>query len=92
MARFKTTEGLDTTKLYLLSQYCGRDYIFMRYSGGEWARANGSMKQENGKWKITGDVLSCGILCCIQRYSGSRGRPARLYLPSSCHGHGTKHH
>ena len=58
MARFKTTEGLDTTKLYLLSQYCGRDYIFMRYSGGEWARANGSMKQENGKWKITGDVLN----------------------------------
>lgn len=58
MARFKTTEGLDTSKLYLLSQYCGRDYVFMRYSGGEWARANGSMKQVNGKWVIQGDVLN----------------------------------
>ena len=58
MARFKTTEGLDTTKLYLLSQYCGRDYIFMRYSGGEWARATGSMQQVNGKWVIEGDVLN----------------------------------
>lgn len=58
MARFKATEGLDTSKLYLLSQYCGRDYIFMRYSGGEWARANGSMRQVNGKWQINGDVLN----------------------------------
>jgi hypothetical protein len=58
MARFKATEGLDTSKLYLLSQYCGRDYVFMRYSGGEWARSNGSMKQINGKWVIQGDVLN----------------------------------
>lgn len=58
MARFKTTEGLDTSKLYLLSQYCGRDYIFMRFSGGEWARTNGQMKQVNGQWQITGDVLN----------------------------------
>lgn len=58
MARFKTAEGLDTSKLYLLSQYCGRDYIFMRHSGGEWARCSGSMKQVDGKWQITGDVLN----------------------------------
>lgn len=58
MARFKTTEGLDTSKPYLLSQYCGRDYRIMRYSGGEWARSNGSMKQVGGKWVITGDVLN----------------------------------
>lgn len=57
-ARFKRTEGLDTSKLYLLSQYCGRDYRFMRYSGGEWAQAPGSMKQVNGKWVISGDVLN----------------------------------
>ncbi len=63
MARFKATEGLDTSKTYLLSQYCGRDYIFMRYSGGEWARCPGSMKQVNGKWQITGDILNpvCGF-------------------------------
>ena len=58
VARFKTTEGLDTTKLYLLSQYCGRDYKFMRYSGGEWSVAPGSMKQVNGQWVISGDVLN----------------------------------
>lgn len=58
VARFKTTEGLDTSKLYLLSQYCGRDYKFMRYSGGEWAVAPGSMKQVNGQWVISGDVLN----------------------------------
>ena len=58
VARFKTTEGLDTSKLYLLSQYCGRDYRFMRYSGGEWAVAPGSMKQVNGQWAISGDVLN----------------------------------
>ena len=58
MARFKTTEGLDTSKPYILSQYCGRDYRIMRFSGGEWARSTGSMKQVNGKWVITGDVLN----------------------------------
>ena len=58
MARFKAADGLDTSKLYLLSQYCGRDYIFMRHEGGEWVRATGSMRQVNGKWQITGDVLN----------------------------------
>lgn len=58
MARFKATEGLDTSKLYLLSQYCGRDYRFMRYSGGEWSVAPGSMQHVNGKWVIEGDVLN----------------------------------
>lgn len=58
MARFKTTEGLDTSKLYLLSQYCGRDYRFMQFQGGEWVRVNGSMKQVNGQWQITGKVLN----------------------------------
>lgn len=58
MARFKATEGLDTSKPYILSQYCGRDYRVMRFSGGEWARSTGSMKQVNGKWVITGDVLN----------------------------------
>ena len=58
MARFKATEGLDTSMPYILSQYCGRDYRVMRFSGGEWARSPGSMKQVNGKWVITGDVLN----------------------------------
>jgi len=58
MARFTATEGLDTSKPYLLSQYCGRDYRIMRFSGGEWTRSSGSMRQVNGKWQITGDVLN----------------------------------
>ena len=57
-ARFKTTEGLDTTKPYLISQYCGRDYAFYRYKEGAWVRSTGSMKQVGGKWVVTGDVLN----------------------------------
>lgn len=62
-ARFKTTEGLDESKPYLLSQYCGRDYRIMRYKEGAWQASAGSMKQVNGKWKVTGDVKNpvCGF-------------------------------
>lgn len=58
MVRFKGTEGLDTSKPYVISQYCGRDYVVMRYSGGEWARSNGSMQQVNGRWVVQGDVVN----------------------------------
>ena len=57
-ARFKTTEGLDTSMPYLLSLYCGRDYRFMRYKNGAWKASTGSMKQINGKWVVEGDVLN----------------------------------
>lgn len=57
-ARFKTTEGLNTSAVYLISQYCGRDYAIYRYKSGEWTRSTGSMKQVNGKWVVTGDVLN----------------------------------
>lgn len=56
--RFKESSGLDTSKAYLLSQYCGRDYRIMRFTDGEWKRSSGSMKQVGGKWKVTGDVLN----------------------------------
>jgi len=56
--RFKATEGLDTGAIYLLSQYCGRDYLIMRHNGTTWQRSTGSMKQVNGKWVVTGDVLN----------------------------------
>ena len=56
--RFKATEGLDTDAIYLLSQYCGRDYLIMRHNGTEWQRSNGSMKQIGGKWVVAGDVLN----------------------------------
>lgn len=56
--RFKATEGLDTDSVYLISQYCGRDYAIYRYKNGAWTRSTGSMKQVNGKWVVTGDVLN----------------------------------
>lgn len=57
-ARFKSTSGLDTTAVYLLSLYCGANYRFMRYTNGEWTASTGSMKQVAGKWVVTGDVLN----------------------------------
>ncbi len=57
-ARFKTTDGIDTNSVYLISQYCGRDYAIYRYVSGAWKRSTGSMKQVNGKWTVTGDVLN----------------------------------
>lgn len=60
-ARFKTTEGLDTSMPYLLSLYCGRNYRFMRYKNGAWTNTTGSMYQPNGKggkWVVEGDVLN----------------------------------
>ena len=56
--RFKNDETTDKSKLYLLSQYCGRDYRFMAYESGAWTAKSGSMKQVDGKWQITGKVLN----------------------------------
>lgn len=44
--------------VYLISQYCGRDYAIYRYMNGAWTRSTGSMKQVNGRWVVTGDVLN----------------------------------
>lgn len=57
-ARFKTAPDLDLDAVYLLSLYCGADYRFMRYNGSDWASTTGSMKQVNGQWVVTGDVLN----------------------------------
>ena len=57
-ARFKQDSDLDTGSVYLISQYCGQDYAIYRYKDGAWKRSTGSMKQVNGKWKVTGDVLN----------------------------------
>lgn len=56
--RFKATEGLDESMPYLLSLYCGRDYLIMRHDVTGWHRSSGSMKQIDGKWVVTGDVLN----------------------------------
>lgn len=57
-ARFKADTQTDTTAVYLISQYCGRDYAIYRYKNGAWSRSSGSMKQVDGKWVVTGDVLN----------------------------------
>lgn len=58
-ARFKTMEGLDTGKPYLLYPYCSRNYRFMRYQGGEWKNSTGSWIWTGPKTRtITGDVLN----------------------------------
>lgn len=64
-ARFKTTADLDESMPYLLSLYCGRDYAIMRHNGTAWQRSTGSMKQVNGKWVVTGDVLT---QCSVSSY------------------------
>lgn len=48
----------DTSKVYLISQYCGSSYKFYRYQDGAWTDTTGSMQQVNGAWVITGDVLN----------------------------------
>ena len=60
-ARFRADTTVDTTKLYLISQYCGNRYRFMKYINGEWAVMSGKMKQIGGKgtkWKVEGYVLN----------------------------------
>lgn len=60
--RFKADPETNTesarAKVYLISQYCGRDYAIYRYKNGAWTRSTGSMKQVNGTWVVTGDVLN----------------------------------
>lgn len=61
-ARFKADPETNTEaaqkNVYLISQYCGRDYAIYRYKNGAWTRSTGSMKQVDGKWVVTGDVLN----------------------------------
>ena len=58
-ARFLATSGLDTTKTYLLSMYCGSSYKFMKHNGTQWVEQTGSMVQNaNGRWTVTGSVLN----------------------------------
>lgn len=57
-SRFKSDSTTDKSKLYLLSLYCGENYRFMAYEGGQWIPQSGEMKQVNGKWQITGKVLN----------------------------------
>ena len=57
--RFLGTSGLDTTKTYVLTQYCGSSYKVMKHEGGAWVEQSGSMTQgSNGKWTVTGSVVN----------------------------------
>lgn len=60
--RFKADPETNTEaahgKIYLISQYCGRNYAIYRYKNGSWTRSTGSMKQVGGVWQVIGDVLN----------------------------------
>lgn len=58
LARFRETEGLDETKTYVLTQYCGPNYRVVKYVSGSWSVQTGSMKQVNGSWQVSGSVLN----------------------------------
>lgn len=61
-ARFRADTTVDTSKLYLISQYCGNRYRFLKYENGAWNVLSGSMKQTGGRgsktWKVSGYVLN----------------------------------
>lgn len=61
-ARFRADTTVDTSKLYLISQYCGNRYRFLKSENGAWAVMSGSMKQTGGRgsktWKVSGYVLN----------------------------------
>jgi len=49
----------DTSKTYVLTQYCGSSYKVMMYEEGQWVEKSGSMVQgANGKWTVTGKVVN----------------------------------
>ena len=57
-SRFMQETNLDTSAVYVLSLYCGRDYKVMRHNGTSWIEQAGSMQQVNGKWEVQGDVVN----------------------------------
>lgn len=61
-ARFREDTTVDTSKLYLLSEYCGNRYRFLKYENGAWSVKTGSMRQTGGKgtetWTVNGYVLN----------------------------------
>lgn len=61
-ARFRADSTVDTSRLYLISQYCGNRYRFLKYVDGAWTAMSGSMKQTGGintkTWQVTGHVLN----------------------------------
>lgn len=61
-ARFRADSSVNTGKLYMISEYCGNRYRFMRYKDGAWVNSTGRMYQSGGKgthtWVIEGDVLN----------------------------------
>lgn len=60
--RFRADSSVNIGKLYMLSEYCGNRYRFMRYKDGEWTNSTGRMYQAGGKgtrtWTVEGDVLN----------------------------------
>ena len=60
VTRFLADSSKNNSKVYLLSLYCGSTYKFYRYDedNEQWADTTGTMRQVNGTWTITDDVLN----------------------------------
>lgn len=67
-------EDVDSPKhnVIVISEYCGRSFrVFRRTEpGAAWVETTGSMKQVNGKWVITGDVVNPVIGFELLNYTG----------------------
>ena len=48
----------DTSKVYLLSEFCGPNYRVYRHKNGVWTNTTGTMRYTNNKWVVSGDVLN----------------------------------
>ncbi len=61
-ARLRAEATLDNSNIYLLSEYCGNRYRFMKHDGTDWNVMPGSMRQTSGKgtksWRVSGYVLN----------------------------------
>lgn len=55
-----TNEDDEPFNVIVISEYCGRNFrVFRRDNpSSAWRETTGSMKQVNGKWTVTGDVLN----------------------------------
>lgn len=54
----KTDSEEPTDNVYVLSEFCGPKHKIYRYKDGSWVETTGTMKYENGKWIVSGDVVN----------------------------------
>ena len=48
----------DTSKVYVLSEFCGPNHKVYRYRNSAWTETTGTMTFTGGRWRITGDFVN----------------------------------